>query len=477
MAILVGTHADKVLKQDVERVNSYIRKHIEPFLARNSLVLADKDKLVLEVSIEPNGICSNDPEEYKKVLMNIVDKRLACPESEKLPASWFMFSMVVRRLQHAGYSVLQYRHCEEIADKLFIPRSHLQSLLSRLHEVFGILMYFPEQLKDIVICDPGVIYRGISELILDSFDMTKPASSFRFMKLGIFLYEELVEKHCKEKFENQLGIKELIIILEHLGIIAPVNLNKRSPTPTVDTSDLGQSLSSEYIIPCRLNDAPREQLNAQNLLQNDQACSIVPLRIYFKCGVVPMGGFCYLFSKLMTNKGWELVEPKIFSQPHSKNDVYWRNKVTFKVEKYFVTLLSTDNYYEIHITYSPFEMFKLGREGHYICKRVWRDVSDILSNSRNILCLREYYTATACLCRNRGIMKSEDIAEHIMTFNHNPDDHHSKVIASCQRNETISAPVDLTEQQSVLVWYKVRVYFLSFVVVEHNHVDPYHSPF
>ena len=457
VAMLVGTHADEVRKEDMEHINSEVHKHVESFLENDSLVLAEKDKLVLEVSIKPNENCSNDPEEYKKVLMNIVDKRLVCPESEKLPASWYMFSMVLRRLQHEGYSVLHYRDCEEIADRLHIPRSHLQSLLSRLHEVFGILMHFPEkeQLKDIVICDPSIIYRGISEFILDSFDTTKPLSSLRLTKLGIFDYEQLLEKHCKGQGERQLGVKELIIILEHLGIIAPVKL-------TDDTNDLGQSLISEYIIPCRLNDAPREHLNIQNLLQNDQACSIVPLRIYFKCGVVPMGGFCYLFSKLMTNKRWELVEPKICSQPHSTNEnVYWRNKVTFKVEKYFVTLLSTINYYEIHITYSQRKSFELASEGHHICQKVWSDVSDILSMSKN-KCLHSYDIATACLCENHMTIMTENNAEHIMIFNH---DDLSEVTALCQKNESIPAEVDLKERQSLLVWFKVCYIFLRFLDV------------
>ena len=82
--------------------------------------------------------------------MNIVEKRLVCPESEKLPASWYMFSLMLRNMQRAGYSVLHFRHCQLIAEKLYIRPTQLQSLLSRLRKVLGIVIYFPEveELKD-----------------------------------------------------------------------------------------------------------------------------------------------------------------------------------------------------------------------------------------------------------------------------------------------------------------------------------------
>ena len=81
VAILVGTHADKVKKQEVCHINDIVKNEVKPFLS-TSLVYAEEGKLVLEVSIEQNDVCSNNPEDYKKVIMDLVEKRLACPESE-----------------------------------------------------------------------------------------------------------------------------------------------------------------------------------------------------------------------------------------------------------------------------------------------------------------------------------------------------------------------------------------------------------
>ena len=200
VALLVGTHVDKVKSQHVQYVNNIVNKKVEPFL-KSGLVFAEKDKQVLEVSIKENKRCSNRPEDYRKVIMNIADNKLSCPESEKLPPSWYMFSIVLRRMKLAGHSVLQYSHCQQIASKLYIKETQLQSLLSRLHKILGIVMYFPEvhELKDIVICDPAAVYRGISELIFNSFDeTTHPELTLRLKKWGLFMFQDLKE-HCKLK--------------------------------------------------------------------------------------------------------------------------------------------------------------------------------------------------------------------------------------------------------------------------------------
>ena len=455
VAMLVGTHVDKVQAEDVRQANKIVKDHVEPFLKKNSLVFAEKNKLVLEVSIEENEICSNDPEHYKKIIMDLVEKRLACPESSKLPSAWYMFSLMLRKLQHAGYSVLQYHHCQLIAERLFIRPTQLQSLLARLHKFFGIVMYFPEveQLKDIVICNPAVVYKGISEIIFDSFNETvNPMLSLKLKRWGLFSSQELMQysRTTSENKESQLDVDKLLIILQHQGIIAPFQITKSHTPLTMETVDVKDPLHSQYIIPCMLDDVPPEFSKLQ--IQDDQACSIAPLRIYFSCGFSPMGGFCYLFSKLVTNnsdKGWELILPNKLT---AQNSIYWRNKVTFTVDKkYFVTLHSTHEYYEISIVYSQSdEPFALGSEGHCICKRVWNAVNDILSNSPNS-CLQDYVTASECV-RHQN---TEGYDGHIMKFNHNPDVNKAKVTAMCTKS-AMQTEVTVDEaKQSVIVWFKV----------------------
>ena len=455
VALLVGTHVDKVEPQHVENVNEILHKNVRPFLESNTLVFAEsqpiKDKLVLEVSTKPNNRCSDKPEDYQKVIMNLVEKRLKCSESDKLPASWYMFSIMLRRIQIVGHSVLQYHHCQRIANKLHIKPQNLRSLLNRMHRIFGIILYFPEvpELNDIVICDPTIVFKGISELIFNSFDITTHSIPARRLKRwGVFMIREL-EEHCKQQEGCQLKLDKLIVLLQHLGIIAPVDIRKSEAVSSVESE---QQSDPQYLIPCILDDAQPADLNVQ--MQEAQACSIIPLRITFSCGFAPMGGFCYLFTRLLTNNrnnGWQLLLPEIFDETmRSKNDIYWRNKVTFKVDgKYFVILLSTSKYYEIHIIHSKSEEpFLLGMEGHYICKKVWNAVSENLTSFFK-MSERAYKTAYKCTLHQ----KLEGYDEHEMVFDHNPDDNPSKVRAVCTQNHT---PVIVDDtQQSITVWFKV----------------------
>ena len=463
VALLVGTHIDNVEPQYVDHINGIMFDKVKSFLSSTLVyVYAEKgprrkDKLVLEVSIKPNERCSNNPEDYQKVIMSLVDSRLKCSEPKKLPASWYMFSILLRRIQFAGHSVIQFCHCQRIAEKLYIKSSQLQSLLSRMHRILGIILYFPEveQLNDVVICDPEVVYRSISELIFNSYDVTThPVLALRLKRWGVFVVKELKER-SKEQKGCQLPLDKLIILLQHLGIIAPVSVIQPESTPSLEPvqhGDTGHLIHSQYLIPCILDDAQPADLTLQ--LEEAQVCPIIPLRIYFECGFAPMGGFCYLFTKLITNnhdKGWQLLLPDIFDETsRSKNDIYWRNKVTFKVdENYFVTLISTAEYYEIHIIYvKSGEAFQLGREGHYICKKVWNAVCKILSSSLNES-QQNYKTACKCIKHQ----KFESNVEHVMIFSHNPDDNEPEIKAVCCYDKT-SVTVDDTNQ-SIIVWFKV----------------------
>ena len=458
VALLVGTHVDKVKSQHVDNVNSMVSKKVEPFL-KSGLVFADekRDRMVLEVSIKKTKRCSNRPEDYRKVILDIAENKLSCPESEKLPPSWYMFSIVLRRMKLAGHSVLRYSHCQQIASKLYIKETQLQSLLSRLHKILGIVMYFPEirELEDLVICDPSVVYRGISELIFNSFVKSSTVRSLQLRNWGIFTYRELQE-HCRSKSMikgYQLLIDQLIIILQHLGVITLVQLSEPddSSAKPKDDKHLSQSIDAEFIILAVLNNAQPEELQLQ--LRDGEACSIIPLRMYFKCGFSPMGGFCYLFARLISDRKWKFPLKK--EQMMIENKIFWRNKATFIVEadqkKYFVTLVSTKVYYEIHIVHTHSnEPFQLKTDGRNICRKVWNDIETVISNSLNAP-LKEYTVACQCTLHGRE-------TEHTMEFDSKPHDEESEVKANCllDRNRPHPLTVD-SSKQSVIVWFKVSI--------------------
>ena len=272
------------------------------------------------------------------------------------------------------------------------------------------------------------------------------------------MYQELKE-HCKSKTVNkacQLQVKQLTIVLQHLGVIAPIQFSETNDS-TAQTKNEAQpphNIDPEFIIPCVLKEARPEELKLQ--LQDGEVCLIVPFRFYFKCGFAPMGGFCYLFTRLISDRIRKLPIEK--EQMMMENNIYWRNKVTFIVQadqkKYFVTLVSTKIYYKIHIVHTHSkEPFQLGRDGHSICRKVWNDIEMVLSNSLNAP-LKEYTVACHCTLHGRGME-----SEHVMEFESKPHDNKAEVKANCQMDKNRPHPLTVdTSEQSIMVWFKVSSY-------------------
>ena len=248
-----------------------------------------------------------------------------------------------------------------------------------------------------------------------------------------------------------------MILLQHLGIIAPVQFNEPIDSSAefkeeeCNDSESMQSVILEFIIPCVLDDAAPNDLTLQ--LRDVEVCFIIPLRIYFKCGFAPMGGFCYLFTRLISDRQWEL--PKDKDQMMTENKIYWRNKATFAVQadekNYFVTLISTKEYYEIHIVQAHSKQpFQLGSDGHNICRKVWNDIAKVLSNSLNAP-LKEY--TVACQC---PLHPKDEHPEHVMMFESKPHYNNPEVKAKCLLHKDRPHPLTVdTAKQSVIVWFKV----------------------
>ena len=370
-AILVGTHTDQPSDQpgidgDIDK---YIQSRVKNFLdsEENVLERIDKNELVLKVN---NKTEDNDEfKKYRKVLMDIVNRKFS-DKTKELSGSWLMFSIILRKMKVAGWSVLPYQHCEYIASKLYIPPAALDALLYFMHKDLGILMYFPEVpcLRDVVICDPAVVLTSISEVIIKTFieDVINKSKdgiteSLQFEKYAVFAYQKVDE--LTKKRRGGLELSKLTVLLQHVGIIAPIEFSKPVDPPfkcTLDHNheeDAVHCIHSEYIIPCVLNDALDEKLaEIEEHCTNNNYCSMIaPLIITFHCNFAPMGSFCYLFTKLINDQtiNWKPHLPDINSPndcPTPIERMICRNKVTFIVDKkFYVTLVSTTNCFKVFI--------------------------------------------------------------------------------------------------------------------------------
>ena len=359
-AMLIGTHKD-LLGSDPETVATKIKAQDDAL--RKSLVeiletnIFNSDKTFLRYASNDQLIFAIDNttgdegelENVRKRLENIIKQEF---DDWPIPASWLMFSIFLRKMGKRTMSLLQ---CYKIGNRLKVTST--DEALWFLHHCVGILMHFPEieEIKDIVICDPQVVFDSVTELILNSFTfekVSKPACD-KFKRTGQFCFKD-IQKIAKNLKSDSLSLPKLVKLLEYHNIIAPIRPGGPLPSNSFPLS-LERSLQSDayqeenvvYFMPAVLRHAEEEELHMEQNSVNP-----IPLMICFKCGFVPIGVFCATITSLVAQKdslGWILQEP---CKNHSQdNYILCKNKVTFRINAaYDVTLISKAKRYEIHIT-------------------------------------------------------------------------------------------------------------------------------
>lgn len=479
-ALLVGTHTDEQCKQpDIDGdVDHYIQTEVKGFLDSDTKVLeyAHPRQLVLRVNNKTKN--SGEFERYRKMLVQVVDRKFS-HNVKKLPGSWLMFNIISRKMKLAGWSVLPYEHCKYIASKLFIPLATLEGLLSFMHRDLGILMYFPDVpcLKSLVICDPDIVFTSISKVIIKTFTedvLTRSRDGVReyhhFTEHGVFAYQKV--RDLTEGERGILALDKLIVLLQHIGIIAPIEFSEPDPAfrCTLDHNCQNDSLHcihADYIIPCVLKGTKPDELKRIEQHCNE-SCTIAPLIITFECKFAPMGGFCYLFTKLITDHrpNWKPYLPDINSSGECPVErIIRRNKVTFFVdEKFYVTLISTANFYKVFIEHRPGRL-QLGYE--FICHKVWKAIKDALSDCLNPQ-VRHFKVAFQCTEHQQNYEHND---EHLMILHQNP---HRITKSTNLRAKCIKDNGDLTidtTTYAVMVWFQVSMYVvIKLVNVNHSGV-------
>ena len=350
VAMFVGTHKDLLrgeleikVKDDTLQENLKEVLDTDLFKAdKNFLRYASNDQLIFAIDN-----MTGDEEELKKVrkrLEQVINQEF---DNFPIPASWLMFSIFLRKMGKRTLSLLQ---CQEIAGRLKVKNT--DEVLWFLHHCVGTLMYFPDikELKDVVICDPQLIFDSVTDLILNSFkfDFVRKLACDKFKNAGMFRFKD-IQKITRDSKSDSLPLPKLVKLLEYLNIIA--SIKPESPSfghnsfPEL-SPDAYQEENLVYFMPAVLKNASEEELH-----MSQSPTDPAPLMIQFKCGFVPVGLFCALIASLVAKKHtiqWILQEPY-------GNDgcILCKNKVTFRINDgggtFDITLLSKPKRYEIHI--------------------------------------------------------------------------------------------------------------------------------
>ena len=193
-AMLIGTHKDQ-LGSDPKIVIKAKDDALQKSLKVLETELFKSDKIFLHHASEDQLMFAIDNmtgdkgelKDVRKRLENIIKQEF---DDWPIPASWLMFSIFLRKMGKRTMSLLQ---CYEIGNRLNVKNT--DEALWFLHHCVGVLMHFPEveEIQDIVICDPQVVFDSVTNLILNSFTF------------------EQVSKHACEKFKEsgQFRVKDI----------------------------------------------------------------------------------------------------------------------------------------------------------------------------------------------------------------------------------------------------------------------------
>ena len=194
--------------------------------------------------------------------------------------------------------------------------------LQFFHKYIGLVMFFPgnEKLKNVVICDPQIVFSSISEIIFNVYNPEKRTISdskySEFVEKGQFSIEDI---NLDTKGKNLLPTDTLINLLVHLNIAAPIPSSSKYFLPAVLQTASAQSLALD---PATASECPE------------------PLCVTFRTGYLPLGFVCALVANLISECEFELLGKE-------QGEVIYRNKVTFQFRGiYDIEVISWPKYCE-----------------------------------------------------------------------------------------------------------------------------------
>ena len=292
-AFIIGTHKDLLVDKEtcINQIQQELEEEIKgtDWYTSDTIITTPDGHLMLPI----NTYSKND---VKKVKEMISQSKATRPFTVSMPVLALYFS-----IEKLGKSVMTISEFKSLAHDCNIhDEKKFYQGLEFLRNTLGSIQYFGSvpELKDIVITDPQILFDLVSELIVCTFTFKNLRTvgdrhqTERFRSSGRFRKQSV--KECEVVKNGLLTEDQVISILQHLNIIAPVGINEGE---------------EEYFLPCVLVHAP---VSTQPTSINTTGYS--PLLITFKCGYTPRGVFsCLISSILCSSEGqWVLASEEIY---------------------------------------------------------------------------------------------------------------------------------------------------------------------
>ena len=195
--------------------------------------------------------------------------------------------------------------CIELGKHFKLNREEVKVALKFLHKYIGLVMYFPndENLQNLVVCNPQVMFSSISELTFSVYDSSsrkvqhidESSKQKEFEDKEIF--NPLEVKYPKES-SKMMSIHDLVRLLVHLNIAAKITTSIDDTKHTLASEHTQSEVSPEtkresnnYFFPAILKTADIPSLVSDVRATADETLP-EPLCIRFDTGYMPMGFTC-----------------------------------------------------------------------------------------------------------------------------------------------------------------------------------------
>jgi len=418
----IGTHADKVNKETVQKTDKVLAALINKASCKASVLQHDRN-ILFPVDNTTAGI-EADEDPVADIIRSKIEKLAEKKDVYELPITWMLLELEIRQVctKNMKYYI-SFKECVAIAKRIRLTANpeEVKNALA-YHHLLGVLLFFDEipGLRDYVIVDHQWWFDKLSNIISFTFQDDALCHS----EIHKLKYEGILSMEVLQKIEWDSDIKEehFLSLLVHLKIIAPLS-NEGKHT---------DEYFKPYILPTCSTQRKDEIIGRYGYLQGE------PLLIQFQSGLLPRGVFCCLIVHLLQNppSNWH----PHFTANDIDSDVHhtFSNLITYSVPNGF-SLLLFDNVSHLEVQLRHPDIINNSFDTHSIVRQ------DILY-SLELVCEQLSFTSKRlqvgfyCNC-------GETIESHLASL---PEITSSVLYGRCSRN-TLKL-IKLTS--SHLVWFK-----------------------
>ena len=295
VVFIVGTHIDLLESRSdpvIAEINCSLDRIIQDHGFSDIVVYANSSSSTVMYTVDNTSV----KDENFKILRSDINGYI-CSRHEFMvlyPVSYLLFCLELQNMKAAIISIVNFR---QLASKFSITSSRINHLLHFLHFRIGIIQYYDiDNLSDIVIKEPQVLFNKVTDLLVKTFLSSKAMKLNEqriFQERGI-LDAALLESILGES-KNQITAKQFSAFMVHLRLTVPF---------------MDKCGTMKYFIPSVSNHAP-------TFTSKQRKTDIAPLAICFRLGHCPQGLFGVLISHLVSpdkshNFSFDLSEDKIY---------------------------------------------------------------------------------------------------------------------------------------------------------------------